>query len=747
MDRYEALAIALTVAVAIAFGVYVYYKNFVNLSFTTDTATLVMSTCVLKKSVHLYYGFKIFKPLCHIIGCYNFVLFLNMLMVGLLSLAGYFLYKLARLILGDALGAIMIQALYYLNPMVHALYLFGIHSDAFVLFFAVLGLYVLFRYEDKPLIGYFTLALGMLFKETAIFPLAGAFLWRLVHKKLKLYEIALAGLFVIGVVVAYFTLTSLPMHFIKGRYITSLEWLIADVEIFAIRKVIFFALLFLTVPLGFLSPLDFAIALPNFLNIFWTAVTKAYTKFVIGYQYQGTLAAVLLVASILAIKHLKIKRFRIALISLIVIVALADIWISPIGFIYLASGRYPVPQFVTYRVPLNDSCCLNSAMNLVKFSEKIIPPGSKVLVDDQISPFFACKYETKRAGLLVFPYNVLTAPMTACQLSRFLIKRAADYFVNLPGLTMSIDMNPKYLSILCTKIWWAPHGGYVCQLANITKAAEKICSMYIKNGINAYKFVNGMLEKSITFRTPWIDWGYAHFNNPALLTELAPYLPPYIPVLSTAELYSFLPGGYGVFVRENPHTMVFSGKIYIPMNGTYLFEVHSDDGSVLFIDGKPILNCWGPHICNEKVEVYLTKGEHNIIIDYKNFYAAGMLKVGWKPPYACKVEPISATYLTPRPIEPFGAITKGGKRLLGFIWPFNRTATLRGYFEVTKTSTYQFKVLGNATLYIDGKLVNGTITLREGIHEVVTRGKNFEVMIKVKDNWMPLIYPLVRFKR
>ena len=85
--------------------------------------------------------------------------------------------------------------------------------------------------------------------------------------------------------------------------------------------------------------------------------------------------------------------------------------------------------------------------------------------------------------------------------------------------------------------------------------------------------------------------------------------------------------------REDNFGMLFEGQIKIPKDGTYEFILASDDGSLLFIDGKKIVNNDGLHgNVRKSGKVDLKAGMHAIRVGY--IEAAGMeeLYVGWKGP-------------------------------------------------------------------------------------------------------------------
>jgi hypothetical protein len=89
----------------------------------------------------------------------------------------------------------------------------------------------------------------------------------------------------------------------------------------------------------------------------------------------------------------------------------------------------------------------------------------------------------------------------------------------------------------------------------------------------------------------------------------------------------------GLADREDNFGVQFEGKIKILKDGSYEFILASDDGSLLFIDGKKIVDNDGLHGKARKTgKVELKAGMHAIRVGY--IEAAGLeeLYVGWKGP-------------------------------------------------------------------------------------------------------------------
>ena len=74
----------------------------------------------------------------------------------------------------------------------------------------------------------------------------------------------------------------------------------------------------------------------------------------------------------------------------------------------------------------------------------------------------------------------------------------------------------------------------------------------------------------------------------------------------------------------------YHGYIYVPQKDLYTFCTRSDDGSVLIIDGKEIVNNDGYHSASTVSNVTaLNKGYHEFIVLYFEGAVDNSLVVGW----------------------------------------------------------------------------------------------------------------------
>ncbi len=86
----------------------------------------------------------------------------------------------------------------------------------------------------------------------------------------------------------------------------------------------------------------------------------------------------------------------------------------------------------------------------------------------------------------------------------------------------------------------------------------------------------------------------------------------------------------------------FKGYIKAPVDGVYEFFVNSNDGGILYVDGKQIINNDGFHKTQEKLKkIGLAKGLHSIYLEYFQMGGAKALNIGWKIPGREKEEILS----------------------------------------------------------------------------------------------------------
>jgi putative heme-binding domain-containing protein len=84
---------------------------------------------------------------------------------------------------------------------------------------------------------------------------------------------------------------------------------------------------------------------------------------------------------------------------------------------------------------------------------------------------------------------------------------------------------------------------------------------------------------------------------------------------------------------------ILKSSLQVSKNGNYTFYIASDDGSMLYIDDKLVINHDGDHGMNEKnAKIKLTAGMHSIRVNYYDSGGGDGLRVSWKVPKGKKEE-------------------------------------------------------------------------------------------------------------
>lgn len=93
--------------------------------------------------------------------------------------------------------------------------------------------------------------------------------------------------------------------------------------------------------------------------------------------------------------------------------------------------------------------------------------------------------------------------------------------------------------------------------------------------------------------------------------------------------------------QEDHFAFIFSGYIDVPETGIYEFSTKSDDGSVLFVGGKPVVFNDGGHSAQtSRGKIVLAKGIHSFRLLYFEDYEGEELSWDWKVPGASDYSPI-----------------------------------------------------------------------------------------------------------
>ncbi|MCF0166685.1 MAG: glycoside hydrolase family 92 protein [Bacteroidales bacterium] len=97
---------------------------------------------------------------------------------------------------------------------------------------------------------------------------------------------------------------------------------------------------------------------------------------------------------------------------------------------------------------------------------------------------------------------------------------------------------------------------------------------------------------------------------------------------------------------EDHFGYIFEGMIQVPEEGIWSFGLFCDDGSVLFIDGKKVVDCDGSHAANRTVgRIALDKGVHSFRLLYFDDYEDQSLVWEWKSPTDQKYSVVPADKL------------------------------------------------------------------------------------------------------
>lgn len=85
--------------------------------------------------------------------------------------------------------------------------------------------------------------------------------------------------------------------------------------------------------------------------------------------------------------------------------------------------------------------------------------------------------------------------------------------------------------------------------------------------------------------------------------------------------------------RRNQFGFVFEGSFWVPKSGSYTFYLRSDDGSLLSINGRRLIDNDGLNSSRElSGTVNLSEGFHNIRVDYFQLLWGSSLNLQWSGP-------------------------------------------------------------------------------------------------------------------
>ena len=130
--------------------------------------------------------------------------------------------------------------------------------------------------------------------------------------------------------------------------------------------------------------------------------------------------------------------------------------------------------------------------------------------------------------------------------------------------------------------------------------------------------------------------------------------------------------GYNPFGPQEQWISKFTGSLFAPMDGDYLFAMAADDDAALYLDGQQTLFApLGGGDIRYHTLVHLTRGRHDLMVYHVNKSQTGYVSLGWRPPDANKVVIINR--------ESFGICFSG---LVGLMEQHNKT--LLADFNITQ---------------------------------------------------------------
>ncbi len=98
-----------------------------------------------------------------------------------------------------------------------------------------------------------------------------------------------------------------------------------------------------------------------------------------------------------------------------------------------------------------------------------------------------------------------------------------------------------------------------------------------------------------------------------------------------------------------PFGGIWTGVLCVPVAGLYSFALESDDGSALYLDGRPVIDHWrSGGAARKDVAVILSRGFYPIALHYENSLNSGILRLFWSPPDVAE-EIVPPEYLFSRP--------------------------------------------------------------------------------------------------
>ena len=161
---------------------------------------------------------------------------------------------------------------------------------------------------------------------------------------------------------------------------------------------------------------------------------------------------------------------------------------------------------------------------------------------------------------------------------------------------------------------------------------KKLCFLFIFVSLCGLFFLN-QYHSRLSFEDLQRSYLPHVSDQPGIQIEIFDQLggkgyPIFSHVVSTLDLLSssFAP------LNHAPISATVKGFLKVPKSAVYSLELASDDGALLYLDGKRVVNNWGFHTYEaKKRKIYLKKGWHYLMIRYQNRTGASGLKLAWAP--------------------------------------------------------------------------------------------------------------------
>ena len=203
--------------------------------------------------------------------------------------------------------------------------------------------------------------------------------------------------------------------------------------------------------------------------------------------------------------------------------------------------------------------------------------------------------------------------------------------------------------------------------------------------------------------------------------------------------------------RDEHYGIVFDGQLNIGQNASYEFQMASDDGARLLIDGKTIIEHDGLHGASlRQGATELSKGKHSIRIEYFAFGKPNSLRASWSGPgfrdaplakaNAANKQPISVDAETAQVIK---AMQVGYTAILcspDFLYLREQSDTLNSYEIASRLSYFLWSSMPDDELFAlakSGKLTEAAV-LRDQVDRMLDDPKSAAFTRHFTERWLRL---------